>query len=104
MQWKTDGSAVRTGYFAYAYYKNLDVATEPIHDNCCTFPFVHKNVVYEHCIDNDHSTLWCAIETNSNGTYSKWKNCDENCSKNSYQKQDHNSFELYNIVIIVNLF
>ena len=54
--------------------------------------------MYEHCIDNDHSTLWCAIETNSNGTYSKWKNCDENCSKNSYEKQDHNSFELYNIV------
>ena len=51
-----------------------------VHDDCCVFPFVYKNVEYNHCINNDQSTYWCATQTNSNGTYSKWKNCDENCS------------------------
>ena len=95
LQWTTDGSNVQTGYFAYVYYKLLNVAMEPIYDNCCTFPFVYENIQYNHCIKNDQSTYWCATETNSNGTYSKWKNCNENCSK-VLIKHDYNIFE-YNI-------
>ena len=93
LKWTTDGSIVKSGYFAYAYYRIPNVATGPIYDNCCTFPFVYENVEYNHCINNDQSTYWCATQTNSNGTYSKWKNCDENCSKVLIIRQDFNIFE-----------
>ena len=80
LKWRSDGSVTAKGFSAIAYYKILN-PSEPIYETCCIFPFVHENVQHNQCIDNGHSTYWCATKTNSNGTYTKWKNCDKNCSK-----------------------
>ena len=55
-----------------------------VHDDCCIFPFVYKNVEYNHCKEEVGSNWfrynWCATKVNSDGTYKDWKTSDsKNC-------------------------
>ena len=39
-----------------------------LHDDCCVFPFIYKNVEYNHCV-KEAGYNWCATKINSDGTY-----------------------------------
>jgi len=56
----------------------------------CHFPFVYKNIAYNHCTKVDHNAYWCSTQVDSMGKHivGKWGNCASSCPTGDAGKCD----------------